>query len=406
MKFLVTAGKKKGLSFEVRDAEITIGRRQDNQIVLDDESVSSHHAKIYKDGDDLVVEDCNSVNGIEVNGSATKKEILRSGDVVAIGSTQIKVVADEHKALKKKDEKGKGGALKFVAATLLVLAVCGVGVVVFLKKGKGRVNAFGEGNPSVYTKGVFRIKWEKIRASNQNIFRYEFRIENNSLYVSIDDLKQGRHEAPSKPITPEQIKNIQDELHEQQLFNVESLEGKADVWDCDTIHLVSRGEAKTIRILNRVPPDNFKAIASYLEKFAENELGIVSAAMSVEELKARAQKAFIRARKLFDERFVTVGNLYAAIKSYQETIWYLNGVEPKPEIYAQAIHGKEVAMEELNKALEEHNFKATRAISLKEWKKAREELLQVLQKLPDTSDKRNQDAKTRLLDVEKRLQTR
>ena len=74
------------------------------------------------------------------------------------------------------------------------------------------------------------------------------------------------------------------------------------------------------------------------------------------------------------------------------------------EYYADSVHNKQVASDELDEQIKDHNFRATRAIQLKDWKEARKELAMILQKLPDTSDKRYQEAQTRLLDVERRLQ--
>ena len=73
MKFLVTSGRRKGFSFEVTDSPARIGRSPDNEVMLDDESISGRHAKICSEGDQVVVEDCESINGIEVNGKLVKK---------------------------------------------------------------------------------------------------------------------------------------------------------------------------------------------------------------------------------------------------------------------------------------------------------------------------------------------
>ena len=78
----------------------------------------------------------------------------------------------------------------------------------------------------------------------------------------------------------------------------------------------------------------------------------------------------------------------------------------KPAIYADAIHGKQVSSDELDNQIKDHEFRATRNIQLKNWKEARDEFAMILQKLPDPTDKHYQDARMRLLDVEKRLQTR
>jgi pSer/pThr/pTyr-binding forkhead associated (FHA) protein len=74
---------------------ITIGRAPDNDIQIDNLSVSDHHARIFSPDNRLSIEDLNSLNGISLNGTPIKKEWLRSGDSVSIGKHVI-VVDLEH----------------------------------------------------------------------------------------------------------------------------------------------------------------------------------------------------------------------------------------------------------------------------------------------------------------------
>ncbi len=62
-----------------------IGRVADNTIAIDNAAVSSHHACIYRDGDQIVVEDLQSTNGTFVNGKRISRSVLRHGDVVQVG---------------------------------------------------------------------------------------------------------------------------------------------------------------------------------------------------------------------------------------------------------------------------------------------------------------------------------
>jgi pSer/pThr/pTyr-binding forkhead associated (FHA) protein len=64
-----------------------IGRRPDNQLVIDgDPKVSSHHARIRRQGMLYLLEDLNSMNGVVVNGHAITQPVsLRPGNVVIIG---------------------------------------------------------------------------------------------------------------------------------------------------------------------------------------------------------------------------------------------------------------------------------------------------------------------------------
>ncbi len=429
-QFLVTSGRRKGHKFEVADSEFKIGRKKDRDLVLDDESVSGHHATIYQEDGKVWVRDCDSVNGVLLNGKPVKKSSLKQGDVLAVGLTEITVVGGEEEKeeefvprTRMDGEKGGGGSAdRPPGISRLVKAIVAIGLLAILA---AAVLKFGPvvqkwilahrgpkaptavvAAPGSFVEDFFRLRYEKTQASQENIFRYEMKIENGSIFIAIDDLKQGRHLRRDKAVDPRLIAGIRDAIQEQQVFSLpENIEGKSqDVWDSWKLSVVSRGESRVVQVVNRIPPDNFKKVCSMIERFGEAELGMVALSMSAEELNKRAKDAYQRARKLYDERFVKVENLSSAIKAYTETIWYLDTLEPKPPVYADAIHGKQVAMDELEQQIKDHEFRAARSIQLQEWPKARDELLLILQKLPDPSDKHNQDARVRLLDVEKRIQ--
>ena len=69
----------------------TIGRAADNQLVIGPafpggETVSAHHARIFKQSEDWIIADLNSSNGIYINGQRTGRNLLRDGWKVGIGS--------------------------------------------------------------------------------------------------------------------------------------------------------------------------------------------------------------------------------------------------------------------------------------------------------------------------------
>jgi len=51
----------------------TIGRLSHNSVMIDSPAVSSHHACVFRDGDQLVLEDLHSTNGTFVNGTLRLK---------------------------------------------------------------------------------------------------------------------------------------------------------------------------------------------------------------------------------------------------------------------------------------------------------------------------------------------
>ncbi len=64
---------------------ITIGRKPNNTIQIDNLAVSGYHAKIYKDGKRFIIEDMGSLNGTFVNGIKISKHILNNNDNALIG---------------------------------------------------------------------------------------------------------------------------------------------------------------------------------------------------------------------------------------------------------------------------------------------------------------------------------
>lgn len=64
---------------------VTLGRKPDNDIRIDDSTVSNYHAQIIDDEKTASVEDLNSTNGTYVNGSRISKHTLSPGDVIVIG---------------------------------------------------------------------------------------------------------------------------------------------------------------------------------------------------------------------------------------------------------------------------------------------------------------------------------
>lgn len=70
----------------------TIGRKADNDIVVDNLAVSGHHAKVLTILNDSFIEDLNSTNGTYVNGSLIQKQALQNNDIIKIGKHKLKYI--------------------------------------------------------------------------------------------------------------------------------------------------------------------------------------------------------------------------------------------------------------------------------------------------------------------------
>jgi hypothetical protein len=70
---------------------VTIGRAPDNDIHIDNLSVSNYHARVYVEAGSLVVEDLNSLNGSFLNDIRVERAMLKDGDAISIGKHEILV---------------------------------------------------------------------------------------------------------------------------------------------------------------------------------------------------------------------------------------------------------------------------------------------------------------------------
>jgi len=86
---------------------VTIGRKAENDIAIDNQAISGQHATITKEGDAIFIEDANSLNGTYVNGQKVFKSELYNGDVILIGVHTLEVISD-----KVRDTDAKGFAVR------------------------------------------------------------------------------------------------------------------------------------------------------------------------------------------------------------------------------------------------------------------------------------------------------
>jgi FHA domain len=82
-------GGRIGESFVVTGERMSIGRRPDSDVFLDDITVSRDHAVMVRRGDDWHLDDCGSLNGTYVNRTRIDSQKLKEGDEVQIGKYKL-----------------------------------------------------------------------------------------------------------------------------------------------------------------------------------------------------------------------------------------------------------------------------------------------------------------------------
>ena len=82
-------GGRAGESFAVDGARMTIGRRPDSAVFLDDVTVSRDHALLVHRGSDWYIDDCGSLNGTYVNRERIDSQRLADGDELQVGKYKL-----------------------------------------------------------------------------------------------------------------------------------------------------------------------------------------------------------------------------------------------------------------------------------------------------------------------------
>ncbi len=82
-------GGRVGESFDVDRERMSIGRRPDAEVFLDDVTVSRDHALLLRRGEQWYLDDCGSLNGTYVNRSRIESQRLQEGDEVQIGKYKL-----------------------------------------------------------------------------------------------------------------------------------------------------------------------------------------------------------------------------------------------------------------------------------------------------------------------------
>ncbi|HLG18852.1 MAG TPA: GGDEF domain-containing protein [Bdellovibrionota bacterium] len=85
-----------GKKFDLPDGDMIIGRGDSSHVRVNEENVSRQHAKLFKQGTEVIIEDLHSTNGTFVNTKKITSHPLKDGDLILVGNTILKFVSGSH----------------------------------------------------------------------------------------------------------------------------------------------------------------------------------------------------------------------------------------------------------------------------------------------------------------------
>ncbi|MPZ60697.1 MAG: FHA domain-containing protein [Propionibacteriales bacterium] len=91
-QLVITEGSNAGQTLPLSGETITLGRGTDTTIRLDDDYVSSRHARFVTNGEEWFVEDMGSTNGTYIGSSrVTRTTVINAGTAVRMGKTVVEL---------------------------------------------------------------------------------------------------------------------------------------------------------------------------------------------------------------------------------------------------------------------------------------------------------------------------
>jgi predicted component of type VI protein secretion system len=88
-ELVIKTGESQGMKLRLGKAIANLGRRETNEVFLDDPNISRVHAQIELLQDEYILTDLGSLNGTYLNGKRIRRARLNSGDQIKLGKTEL-----------------------------------------------------------------------------------------------------------------------------------------------------------------------------------------------------------------------------------------------------------------------------------------------------------------------------
>jgi hypothetical protein len=93
-KLVIIEGDRAGQTISLNRRELSIGRAEDSDLIVDDEFASTHHAKLVLINNDWLIQDLNSTNGTFLDGTRVGTlAVVKLNTSVRVGKTVFELRA-------------------------------------------------------------------------------------------------------------------------------------------------------------------------------------------------------------------------------------------------------------------------------------------------------------------------
>lgn len=123
-KLVVLNGPQRGSEHIVQGEVIRVGKGDDNDLIMGDETVSRNHFEIVRDAKGYLLRDLGSTNGTYLDGAEIREAYIRAGAIIAAGAVELKFTPFEERIQILPSEKEKLGVM--VGRSLLMRQIFGL----------------------------------------------------------------------------------------------------------------------------------------------------------------------------------------------------------------------------------------------------------------------------------------
>ncbi len=427
MKIKFENGVKKGEEIELTPLGLSLGRETDNDVHLLVDGVSRYHAKIEQIGNNWIIKDLGSTNGVEINGKdIPTSQVLTEGDIVSVGDQkflfgekkaavmtpdplpadsapsnatiampkpepipdtsissksesdsnleELKLFDNEKNAENNNSNKDNTALKKFLVNFIfyiVLIAIAGVAIVMFLpKKKKDNKKEVVKTENKI---DLLTVLYEKEVIEDDNIFRCSILIEQSKTSsiakISLSELKSKRNfESPPIAIEKQDIINdLKTAITESKFMSLSprhSLIADAEKEYYKKIMVILDNKLQIIEIKNETAPNSFIEVETLINNFSSEHLNISFFMTEDDTLKA-GKEAFMRAEDLYSNYQADPSNLTKSIKWYKKSENLLKQFPyESEELIIGRRHNKEAAALK-KKKIEEFTFNAVQANGFK-----------------------------------------
>lgn len=353
-KLTATEGPLKGKEF-ILDKTVIIGRLPENDITIEDGTASRQHTQIELRNEEFIVTDLNSQNGTFVNRSKIKEAVLKHGDTITIGDSEFRfeqeVEEEEDATVISVVEKPGESAMEQEDDHTVVGEEADK--TVFFRREKKEDQTEQEEQEESDKTVMFRAKPEKKKQSfDPEEFLREKILEKPKMLAAL---------------------GIMGFLMVVYLFIPQGA--------------TKQGRAKAGKSTQRAETPRL-TVDDILDQIQDPET-----------LKQKAQEALSVAKSFYSQRQVKYDNLIRAIAKFEEALRFMEGLEPKPDIYEEVAASLEEAKKTLDKEIQDRMFRSQQAMRMRDWDTAAREAKALMETIGDRNDPRYEVAEAKYRDA-------